>query len=521
MKKSIGLISASLLIMLAIIGVGLMSFYSKETYGMTAASPWLNSISFINSNVTSDDKLYFDINYEYPDELGLSFMSIILKNIDTQQKYYFSSDNLKYIDLSKSMEYLVPGNYVIDMIGLFPKDRTYEGASYFQQFGATEEGMEPNINAFDFSNQVITIEDHIHQDEAISTEIASYVMSLTTQSASIGDQVSLNIGPSTPEVNDKLENVLLSFNNNDDGSVLNVYVKSLANNPYFLIPSTATIGSYTLDYAYLTLSSGNKIHYKNDGKVIFAYTSQFNIVEKPIDSTKYIFNNEDYNSSVDSDFSKLDQDAIITVNANKNPVISKNLFETIQNTKRTLLIEYGLSQWVFSGTDITNPKSIDVSTIVENLGSSEYYNRFLKKNVSSNSAILKFSDNGELPGKVLIKLDSQFLDNVINFDDLYVYYYEEDHDQLMKIAMEVQKNDNFYEFYLNHNSKYIISPKQINSKVVSNNTEILKLNNPVQVEKNQIPIILIFSILVGIVVIVMTACFLKKKKLVKANKNSQ
>ena len=56
---------------------------------------------------------------------------------------------------------------------------------------------------------------------------------------------------------------------------------------------------------------------------------------------------------------------------------------------------------VFSGTDITSPKSIDVSVLLSKLaGDNEYYDSFLKNNVTAPSAMLKFSDNGDLPGKV-------------------------------------------------------------------------------------------------------------------------
>ena len=493
----------------------------------------LNSFKFKNKNVKNNDKLYFDVDYNYNGQL--SFISLGLENINTLQGYYFSTTNLQYFDLNNAMNYLATGEYRIIMLSFFPTSGSgFDEAIYYKNSQLSSE-PEDNIQLFDFSNQNIFITDDNavqdtktdNADEIDSStsstnsknNVADYVMSINTKSASIGEKVSLNIGlsPSQDNKNEKIDIAMLSFTNSSDKTTLNVYVKDLNSNPYFIVPSSTTVGSYYLDYMYLILESGEKIYYKmseQDSSGVFAYDSSFNVIQKEIDKTKYVLNNEQYNDNVIDDLSKLNNDALITINANNNSVIDEKIFNLIKDTKRTLFIDYGKSQWIFSGSDIVSPKTIDVSTFVENLSTSDYYNDFLKKNISNtSSAMLRFSDNGSLPGKTLIRLDSDEISKFIDGNKLSVYYYKEDSDKLIKVALEIQKNNNFYEFYLNHNSKYILTSNKINSSIVSDDRNLLSLNtsNDNKELDNNI-VIYVLSGLAVVVVLVIIVIFISKRK---------
>ena len=315
-----------------------------------------------------------------------------------------------------------------------------------------------------------------------------------------------------------LKSMMLSFTNEEDGNIVNVYVKSINYRdgaPHIIIPSTATAGKYKLNYGYLTFVDNTSERYSNTDNKTFAYNDTFVIKEKEMDKTKYEFNNEEYNEAIAKDLGKLDDDAIITVNANNLPLVGEELFKAIQNTKQTLIIEYNSSRWVFNGTDIKNPKAIDVSILFEKLTTdSEYYDSFLKENVTGPSALLKFSDNGDLPGKVLIKIDKEDVDVALNNPSkVYVYYYKEDSDKLVKVAMEIQSNKDFYEFYINHNSKYILTTEEAVAEVVAEDTDLLALNHELVIQQQQqLPITYILATVCGVLAIGLLISLLGKKK---------
>lgn len=105
---------------------------------------------------------------------------------------------------------------------------------------------------------------------------------------------------------------------------------------------------------------------------------------------------------------------------------------------------------------------------------------------------------------------------------IYVYYYKEDTDELVKVAMEIQANDGFYEFYISHNSKYIVSSKEIKTKAVSTNTDMLSLNNQVSSSSDGLPIVLILATIAVVLAIVLLVVLLSKdKKNVVAPNNLQ
>lgn len=339
--------------------------------------------------------------------------------------------------------------------------------------------------------------------------IYEYSVSLdeTDPEVYVGDQVNLSIHrvDKVDEVSlqrKDLKNMLLSYTNEKDGNVINVYVKAIDEKPYIIVPSTATVGKYNLDYGYLTFVDDTSERYKNTATKKFAYNASFIVKEKPMDTSKYVFSNEKYGKDVIDTLNKLDDDAIVVVDANTMPLIDEGVFSFIRDTKRTLIIEYQDSQWIFNGLDINNPKVVDVRTILTKLTKdSDYYNSFLKENVQGPSAMLQFSENGDLPGKTLIKIDKASVDTLLNNpDNIYVYYYKEDTDQLVKVAMEIQSNDGFYEFYINHNSKYIMTTKEIVTDIVSEDVDMLSLNHQlvIQQQQQQMPILYILGTVCGI-----------------------
>ena len=99
------------------------------------------------------------------------------------------------------------------------------------------------------------------------------------------------------------------------------------------------------------------------------------------------------------------------------------------------------------------------------------------KDLPEKTKVLTFSNNGELPGRALIRLKSTDLDQVFVGDDLYIYYYDSKQNCLYKVAIEVQMKNGYYEFYLQHNSSYFLTSRLFNKSYVSSDEQFLKLNS--------------------------------------------
>lgn len=476
----------------------------------------LKKFEITTPTIKEGEKLKIDVDATTDESLGIEYYALWAKDKSTGEIFYSSFDGPNLGENAQTADgenTATPGTYTVTGLTaaiINGNDRVYHFIDAENCDGEFDCKNSKLIQGKTFT---------ITPAQVVESPFYEYVMSFEKQqkSVSIGDRIECRI--SRVDKNDEinmvrrdLKTMMLSFTNKDDGNVVNMYVKSLVGSPYIIIPSTATPGEYNLDYAYLTFTDGTSERYKNTPTKTFSYETKFTVAEKEFDTSKYVFANELYDS-IKNDLTKLDDDAIITIDANKMPLIREEVFKNIKGTKRTLIIDYDASEWIFSGTDIKNPKTIDVSTLVSKLeNSNEYYDNFLKTNVTSPSAMLKFSNNGELPGKVLIKIDSNSIDEYLkNPDKAYVYYYKEDSDQLMKVAMEIQKNNGFYEFYINHNSKYIISSKEVKSDVVSDNLDMLALNGQIQ-QSAQLPMLYILATACGVLSMLLLIVILVKGK---------
>lgn len=438
----------------------------------------------------------------YSDVNEIQYYALWAKNQATGEVVYattgFGEDNS-----SVKITSATPGTYRVSGLTAFVKTSSNVSAPLDNYFMSAENcSTELECENQKLLQKVFTIPDYNDEDVSVFEYSVSFIQQ--SPSVSVGDRLDLMVRrvDSFDEVmidRKDLESMMLSYTNSSDGSVLNAYVKSVNSSPYIIVPSTATPGTYQIDYAYLTFTDGTSLRYKNTATKSFSYNISFTVKEQSMLTSKYTFSNEMYDAGISKDLDKLDDDAIITIDANRKPLVESVIFEKIANTKRTLFIDYGSSQWVFSGVDIKNPKDIDVSTLVSNLESnSEYYNSFIKTNITSPSAMLKFSDNGDLPGKVLIRIDSSSIDSyLMNPDKVFVYYYKEDADQLFKVAMEIQPNNGYYEFYVNHNSKYIVTSKEVTTNAVSSDLGMMSLNHQVVYSNNNQSSLILYVLATG------------------------
>lgn len=465
----------------------------------------LKSFDILTTQLYQGDKLYYNIDYTS----DISFIGIGAKEVSTGEPFYISTSDLSkgYFDLANKNGNTHSG------VGTFKLTSVTIGKKEGVEFYSINEcGDNSGCIKYDFND----IEFTIKEKENNTVGIFDYVMTMDFQTVYVGEKVSVNFG-SPKEFNGKeidekpLSNVMLSFSNQSNGEVLNVYLNSLDNNPYFIVPSTASAGKYSINYGYLTFTDGTSQKYQNNDEKVFSYESTFEVMEGKINNDSYSFNSEDYNGRVKEEITALDDDAIITINANNFSIIYKEIFELIKDTNKTLVINYQNIRWVFNGKDIKNPKTIEVSVKLGKLGDDI---KISDDNIKDNAILLEFNNNGELPGKALIKIDSNDVLEYFDSEVMYVYYYNED-GTILKVAMEIKKNNGFFEFYINHNSKYILTKNEIKKDIVLASDNILKDNTKNEILKSNTTLYILLGVGVLIIVVISIILIKRRKKVRK------
>ncbi len=443
----------------------------------------LNRFKLFNNHVHFGEKIYIDLDYSSND--SVTGCSLWLKNTVYGNVLYYTLedfDTKPYIFLDNdtpSRSAAVPGEYSIEGMTCF-FDGFQGGGNYYFSNKPDREGF----TYADFGENLVILPNDVNHTYS---HFKLYEYSLLDQEVSLGDMVSVFLNTDIHATS-----TLLSFYNKSTGEALPVYLKGMEKQ-YFVVPSTATSGEYVLQYiqmkdlehSYILLNNNGIAELYEDGvltknqiEINFEQILKIQDNSSNNDSNNshtFLFNNEDYNGDIKTNIMDLDDSAIITVIADRQTLIQKGLFEAIKGTQRTLIINYEESEWVFHGKDIQEPKNIDVSLFISDITTKNFKGSFVG-NIPEKSKLLTFSNNGELPGKVLIRLKSMELDKVFGEEQLYIYYYAPDEDSLEKVAMEIQKDYGYYEFYIHHNSDYILTTTELKGNYVSKSDKLLELN---------------------------------------------
>lgn len=454
---------------------------------------FLNSVSIKGNNkVTKDDKLYLNLDVSK----NVDFVTVSIKDLSgTGKGALLAIQDIHYnpyIDLSSaaSQSYLIHGEYIISSIFLMPSSHNYSMYSI---------DTSENKDALQLADTLrFTIKE---------PDIGLDFFALKSKKSFPNSKVDMDIN-----VDAELISASLTFKNNTDSFTVNI--NGLKSNPYIVIPLTANVGEYSLENIVLKSFDGRETVYdKSSGK---NYFNENNIIiekkEKTENNNNIIIseenlylNNDELTPDIINQIKNLKSNISIEIDANNDRIIKKELFDAIKGTEKKLIIKNSIMEWVFNGIDIVNSKEINVNYNMNNIFEDSKLSKII-----SNGLVFDFSDNKELPGKCLIKiLINSKISSVLNNNNINVYYYNEQTSKFDKVAMNVTlSNSKKYEFYIDHNSKYVLVNSEIDSKYISGKDTVLENNN----NSGIINIVLISLIVLLIGLIITLIIKLKKNK---------
>ena len=399
---------------------------------------------------------------------------------------------------SSMSESITDGKYYISDVFLFDGTNTSNHFSSYSRGGTTmplNYHIEINVSGYTTPETNTTVENK------------SFLNGLEIKSTNAKLNEKVNVALNTTSA---LTSATLMFSNENESMTVNVKDLNTAE-PYFVVPFTTSAGAYNLDYAILKDKDGNEYQYRKgeDYYTIkhFDFNSTLTVENQIAEGNLLNLDNSKITADIIEKIKELDSNIVIEINAEEAPIVSKELFDAIQNSNKTLIFKYKDLEWTFNGLDIKNPKMIDVSTNIYNVNKDEKISSKVQ-----NGFVLDFAANNELPGKCLIKVyNSDTISKIINKDNANIYYYNEETDKFEVIKLNAEYNTNgYYEFYISHNSKYVVTTDKIDSEYVTETTE----GNSLDVKTIltiAIPAVVIFILLLVIILLV--------KKLNKAKNN--
>ena len=178
-----------------------------------------------------------------------------------------------------------------------------------------------------------------------------------------------------------------------------------------------------------------------------------------------------------------ENNAVIIADYSSDSKLSKETFEAIKGTEKILQLTSNGIQWEFKGTDIVKDiKDIDLQMQINYISQSYGEDSDAIKELvdTTNTVVLKFPENGELPGKAKIRVKADYsMRKYIGVEGINVYYFDNTENKLVPICSNIAITPDYYfEFEIEHCSYYILTE----GKVEENNN----VGENEEVEKNDI-----------------------------------
>ena len=347
-------------------------------------------------------------------------------------------------------------------------------------------------------------------------------MKLVKNEVKVGDKVGVDFEwyYNSPKL--KFQSVMLTFSDDSGNNVFSTYLKELQRDSSIIIPSNAKEGKYTLKTVTITFDSyvgeTNTIILDKDNATEKSIFNQQLVIIENKDAGLYFLAEELYETSYEK-IKNAKDNTVITINANEKSILPASLFDAIKESSKQLVIEYGKNEWVFNGVDIEDTKPIDVSMEFYNIDKLES-DETIKKALGDKTVVLEFPENGNLPGKALIRIKDDEAVSKPEGNVYYIYHIDEKENKLNKVAIEIQKSsDGYLEFYINHNSKYAITTNMVkDDSILGEDDTVAKINTTVGAKGNDskssdnTPLYIALCIALVIIIILVIIIVRKPKK---------
>lgn len=357
-------------------------------------------------------------------------------------------------------------------------------------------------------------------DELNDVNFVLNKFTLKNQTAAIGKPASLDIKYSYEDTKKKLKSIYLVFRDSNKKRTFTSVVKSLYNNPYVIVASSADLGTYRLDGIGITFETKDGTENtiilnatSNGGKYSNIFNQTIEVTEKEDGSILYLsaeeLDNEIYQKIINS------SEETVIIDADNYTIIPSKIFDLIKENTKKLVIRYNENEWIFNGVDIKTAKDINVLINFYKMNASDISEN-LKKVLNEETVIIDFPNNGELPGDVLIRLKNSEIIDRLNGEKYYIYYVDNESGKLKKVALEIEKTaDGYIEFYINHNSKYLITSTEITDQTIlgEDDSAFAKNNKTTEEPKtlNRTSILKYLPIVVAIILIIIVLIVIIKK----------
>lgn len=401
---------------------------------------FLNDFSFDRTDAKAGEMVKF--NYTTSGACNTSAVLYFTRNDDASEVVFSTTIEDVLNPYFKVPENVTTGKYFLSEILLFGLNS--DGTSFSTYYSSINSNADYYV---DFINKYI----NVTNDSTSIIELND--ISISKNKVEAGEKINLKLSTS-----DGLRSVKLIFQSNS-GKKFSTYVSDILGNPYFMVPSIVSPDKYNLYQVILTSDDNTSTYTKDDN---LKFDISLNIIEN--EKSLYVYNNSDIDEKIIKNIFNADPGTEIYINATDNSIISEDVFNAIKGSSKNLNIIYEDNYIVFCGKDIANPKSIDAKIAINMLSEDEKINNLL-----DSGFIINFSSNGNLPGKALVRIKvTDEMKNTFKNDNVSIYYYDEDENGFCSIDTKVKEKNGYYEFNINHNSKYVLVNKKINKNLLVN-----------------------------------------------------
>lgn len=475
--------------------------FNVKIGGSDLSKPILRSIKFDKERVTPKEDLHVEVD-TYDDISGIKEISfgasdgLKTQTIASAHNFEYNSEKNKYVaDISvptKNGTYKFSYIYITDNNGNVAQYYNKEISGWcegtntclpnaeeikFTVYGSTKQDTEPP--------KLLSIK---YDKDAVSPPSQiKVIIEATDDLSGLNDYVRMQIGRKNEDgkyISNPLFNIISTKTNNGKIEVI-MEVPQYVNPGIYAVTSIELYDLSNNDVTYSLYPERSeyiKLELKNTFNVVPSET--YDLVTSTIDK-KIIEKIEDTSD-----------DAKIVIDSTNNSIIKEEIFNSILNTNKTIIIESNGIQWVFNGKDIKKRliKDIDVNLNIETIF--EYTEDEELQKIINKGLVINFKPNGKLPGKALVRIKAEYtFRNYIGIENLFVYYYKNKKFDTVIKELSITE-DGYYEFNISHNSTYVMVDKEPEEEYISEDKSILALNIEEDIESEDKEIIEAKKILV-------------------------